>query len=367
MKKIALPYLEGFLFLSLLLISCGRDPTGPNVSTEGEARDYDLQVAVNSGRLKSAPGPEAATITELEKGALLIDAGNVSDFTTTIRFGNESSDEPWLEVRTENGQHGWIYGRDVVPADPETDLNQFRQRKYLMSLFGPEGVSRLLNYEQQWETAQSAEAVAGVYEIGLDLRETMVPKLEQKSNQYHDQKLPDLFWIDQYLPGYRSQLIANNTVYYLFNDYSQWLKKANNTSGSVDDQFFKLMIKCYPQDSIEYFTPAWEVPGSSFGTHNLLGRGLVYSILADIDQLQNKTTLFSAPLLNIKDQILAGITASNPHYWEADSLVVREMDSIIHTNWSIFTASDRIALDARRMQLDSAAMHGIRFNARAGE
>ncbi|MCB0631025.1 MAG: SH3 domain-containing protein [Saprospiraceae bacterium] len=367
MKKIALPYLEGFLFFSLLWIfSCGSEPDMQEDSP-GSLAAYDLQVSVNSGRLRSAPGPEADPITELEKGTKLIDLGKVSHFTTSIRFGTETNDEPWLSVQTPDGKTGWIYGRDVIPLDPEADIMNYRRKKYLESLFTATSVSNLYDYKEQWDEAATAEAVSEVYLRGLSLRDSLAPQLEYKSHQYHEQSLPDLFWIDQYIPCYMPQLIAGNTVYYLFNDYRQWLGKAKNTKGAVDDRFFKLMIKCYPQDSIEYFTPVWEVPGSSFGAHNLLGRGLVYSILADIDQLQKQTTLFSAPLFHLKDEILAGITASNPHFWEADSLVTQELDSIIQANWSIFTASDRIALDARRMQLDSAAMHGIRFNARAGE
>lgn len=368
MKKIALPLLEGFLFACLLLISCQSEPTEevpPPV--ESPQQQYDLKVATATGRLKAEAGPHAATLRELEKGSPLLDLDVVSNFTTQIRFGEESADEPWLKVQSPDGQVAWIYARDVVPIDPKVNVVDFRRKKQLQSMFGSAVASWLQQYGEEWETAKTAEALAILYDQGLDLRDTLLPPLEHRSTQYTGQSLPDLFWVDQYLPGYVAQLIADNSMYYLFNDYKQWLKKAESSNSTVDDRFFNLMIKCYPQDSIEFFTPAWEVPSSSFGTHNLLGRGLVYSILADVEQLQSQTTLFSAPLLKLKGQLLAGITASNPHFWEADSLVIQEMDSIIKQNWSIFTATDRIALDARRMQLDSAEIHGIRFNARAGK
>lgn len=366
MRKIALPFLVGFLFLSLLLIGCASDP-GETTMAPPTTTEYDLQVVVNSGRLRAEAGPDAPTLKELEKGSLLMDLEEVSRFTTVIRFGEESTDEPWLAVQTATGESGWIYGRDVAPIAPDADISAFRQQKKLRSMFGPGLTSQLQQYRQKWDAAQSAEAVAAIYQEGLGLRDSLVRLLEQKSAQYHDQTPPDLFWIDEYLPGYVSQLIAGNSAYYLFNDYGKWQQKASRSTGNHDDRFFNILIKCYPQDSVEFFTPSWEVPGSTFGTHNLLGRGLVYSILADIEQLQQQTTLFSALLLNIKDQILEGITTSRPHYWEADSLVRQELDTIMHQKWSIFTSGDRIALEARRMQLDSADLHGIRFNARAGE
>lgn len=370
MIRIALPFLEGFLFFCLLLmISCGSEPmdtSGTTAPSDILAFAPDLKIVVPTGRLRSAPDPQAEVLQQLVQGAGLKDLEEVSQNTTQISFGNQKYDEPWLQVQDSSGVSGWIYAREVAPTKA-ADLQEFRRDKQLSSIFGKAGKKSLQGYRIFWQQAASDAAVAEAYQLGLQLRDTLAPMLEDKSLSYDSGPLPDLFWIDNYLPAYVTQLVAEGTVYYLFNDYEQWLEKARQSQGQQDDQFFKLMIRCFPQDSVEYFYPAWELQTWDYGGHHLLGRGITYDILANIEQLEARTPLFSKPLMQLKDRILADLTQPNIHFWEPDSLVKREMDSIIQANWSIFTPTDRIALDTRRMQLDSAAFHGIGFNARAGE
>lgn len=371
MIRIALPCLEGFLFFCLLLmVSCGSEASEVSQSTdpaESAAFTPDLKVIVSTGRLRSAPDPQADILHQLNNGATLKDLEEVSQKTTQISFGSQKYDEPWLQVQDSSGLTGWIYAREVAPINADIDLQEFRRQKQLSSIFGKAGQESLQQYRTLWQEATSDANMAAVYQLGLQLRDTLVNMLENKSYGYDSGPLPDLFWIDNYVPAYVTQLVAEGTVYYLFNDYKQWLEKAKQSQGRQDDQFFELMIRCFPQDSVEYFYPAWELQTWDYGGHHLLGRGITYDILANIEQLEPRTPLFSKPLLQLKDQILADLTQPNIHFWEPDSLVKQELDSIIQANWSIFTPTDRIALDTRRIQLDSAAFHGIGFNARAGE
>ena len=374
MKYIALPHhLEGFLFaigLALLIVGCGSDQpeTAEEKDTETPVMfQADLQVVVSSGRVRAEPHPQAQIVQQLSKNAGLKDLGEVSRTTTQMTFGSDKFDEPWLQVQDSSGQSGWIYAREVAPFDPQLSLQQFRREKQLLSLFGRAGYERLQLYQELYRLAKSETEVADAYLKGLQLRDTLTPMLENRSFSYSDSPLPDLFWLDEQVAGYVTQLVAEGTIYYLFNDYRQWLQLAQKSRGTQDDLFFTLMTRVFPQDSVEYFYPAWELQTWDYGGHHLLGRGVTYDILSRIEQLSPRTPLFSKPLLQLKDRILADLTRADIHFWEPDSLVKRELDAIIQANWSIFTATDRIALDTRRLQLDSAAYHGIGFNARSGE
>lgn len=371
MKKMALPPLEGFLFFSLLLILACGGPEASELAQESAppAVDMDLTVIVPSGRMRSAPDPQAEVVRQFPNGTHLEDLGEVSQKTTQISFGSDHYDEPWLQVRDSSGKTGWIYAREVAPRalSNEEERQQFKKTKHLLSIFGKIPFQGLQQYQLLWSEATTEAAVAQIYQRGLALRDTLTPLLEHKSYSYEGGPLPDLFWLDDFVPGYVTQLVAEGTVYYLFNDYEQWLQLARHSTGKQDDHFFALMASCFPQDSVEYFYPAWELQTWDYGGHHLLGRGITYDILSDIEQLEPRIPLFSKPLVNLKDQILADLTRPDIHFWEPDSLVKRELDSIIQANWSIFTATDRVALETRRLQLDSAAVHGIDFNARAGE
>lgn len=368
MIKIALPYLEGFLFLLILLSACGTDPTpsaDPSITRPGTIAD--LELVVKLGRLRETPSPDGRLLQQLEKGQNLIDLGAVSPHTTRVVFGTEAFDEPWLEVRVPAGPSGWIYGREVAPTASGVSVEDFRRQKLLQSIFGPQAFQRLQEYRQHWDMADNEQELAACYQEGFGLRDTLAAFLEKKSYDYAGKKLPDLFWIADYIPGFVPQLIAKGSVYYLFFDYAQWLQRATGSTGKQDDRFFSLLVQCFPQDSIEYFYPAWELQTDENRSHNLLGRGITLEILSGIEQIQAQTPLFSKALQILKVQIVEGITQPVVHFWEADTVVMRELDEIIQANWSIFTTADRIALETRRHQLDSATLHQIRFNARAGE
>ncbi|MBX2874795.1 MAG: SH3 domain-containing protein [Saprospiraceae bacterium] len=363
--KNALNTVKGFLFFSLF-VACVSDIDSTTAPPPLPEADFDLEIVVNSGRLRKAPSPSAPILLELAKGTALHDLNQVSNHTTQISFGEEQFDEPWLLVRTADSIEGWIYARDIANWGKKMASPQLRHRKHLQSIFGSAGMDRLAEHRHAWESVNSATHLSNVYEKGLVLRDTFIPQLEKKSYQYNGIELPDLFWIESYIPGMVPQLVAEGTVYYLFFDYRAWLEKAKATTGQEDDRFFQLMVKCFPQDSIEYFFPAWELQTWDYGGHNLLGRGLAYDIFSDLAQFQQETALFSEPIESLKDQFLEDVTRDNIHFWEPDSLVIPELDSIIQANWSIFTPTDLIALKTRRIQLDSAEVHGINFNARAG-
>lgn len=368
MNRIALPYLEGFLFLSILLLSsCGSEPPPVDAPNQMGSSAGDLKVITTTGRMRAVPSPGGKVVSELARGQTLMDLGSVSNETTQITFGAEKFDEPWLEVEDSTGRSGWIYAREVAPTDPGRSLQEFRDHKLLQSIFGPTGFQRILTYRDRWQEARNKQELAEVYRLGLHLRDTLVEPLERKSYSYTRDPLPDLFWLEDYLPGYVPQLVAEGTVYYLFNDYEYWLERAKSSQGKQDDRYFQLMIRCFPEDSTEYFYPSWELQTWDYGGHSLLGRGIAYKILSGIEQIKAQTPLFSKELDDLKNRILSDLTRPDIHFWEPDSLVKRELDTIIQANWSIFTNTDRIALDTRRLQLDSASVNGIHFNARAGE
>lgn len=367
LKKIALPCLPGFLVFASFLISCRSEPPAGDPLLGAAETIMDLKVVNGPGRMRDTPAATGKIIRQFVPGTSLKDLGGVSDQTTQISYGSKKFDEPWLQVQDSIGQTGWIYAREVAPLDPLLDIQDFRRQKQLQSIFGSTAYQRLQYYQSIWEEARTDEQVAELYRNGLNLRDTLVLLLEKKSYNYQQESLPDLFWMESRIPAYVLQLVAEGTVYYLFNDYEQWLDLAKESKGRQDDRFFDLMVRCFPQDSIEYFYPAWELQTWDYGGHNLLGRGITYEILAGIEQIQAQTPLFAKELDQIKDQVLADVTRPNIHFWEPDSLVKQELDAIIQANWGIFTLTDQIALDTRRLQLDSAAVHRIQFNARAGE
>ena len=203
-------------------------------TVEGEQTTFIVNI--DRLRMRETAGEKGKVIKELEKGAVLIDEGEVSDFTTRIKLRGITFDEPWLKVSTEDKTVGWIYAGAIhLGTTPDSEVAKILREKRLINLFGQEGADRMRSYRVDFHNTQTAAELLDVYQRGRKIREDFVDQLEDKIDAYNAQVQPDLFWLEEALPGFVPQLVAEGTVYYLFEDYRQWIKKAKATKELVDD------------------------------------------------------------------------------------------------------------------------------------
>lgn len=329
---------------------------------------YDLIVEKETLRLRAEAGPEGTVLQTLTRGARLKDLEQVSDFTSQIQLDGEFYNEPWIRVETEAGDKGWVYARAKDFSLPgEGSMADWHYHKRLLAYFGPERTEALAAYRSAFQQVRSLTDFVTVYERGRNLREELVITLEDQTARIEIEKQPDLFWLSEVMPGFVPQLVAEGTAYYLFADYEQWLGKARQTREEADDSFVQLCISIFPQDSIEYFFPVWQIQTWDYGGHSLLGRGHHLATLRTIDRLSRQAPAFEPYLREWKQDLINDITAVETTYWEEQTRALEELNQIVSAGFAYLNRDDKVALETRKQQFENAGQYGIKFNYKSGE
>lgn len=322
---------------------------------------------IDNTRLREAAGPDAEVVKTLPRGAELLALGEVSNFTTQVTLRGITFDEPWLLVRTTDGVEGWVYGGALSFALREdSELANMLMEKRLQTLFGEELSARIRSYRQSFNAASSDEAMALAYREGTVLRDTLVRIMEEKIEVDNPEELPDLFWLEQTMPGFETQLVAEGTAYYLFWNYKTLAEKAANTGGTADDEFMALQVSIFPDDSIEYFYPAWFLQTWDYGGHSLLGRGVHFQTFQKIDKLLEKSDLFAPELTHLKTRLVNDMVEPYVTYWETKEKIQAELDTILQTNFNVLTAADKMVLKERRQLFEVPDSNRIEVNHQSG-
>ncbi len=350
------------LFMLLIvasLFACKKE------AKEAAAADFTTNVA--STRLRETPGEEGKVIRELPQGAMLYDLGEVSDFTTRVQIRGIWFDEPWLKVRTEDGAEGWVYGGALrFEMDGNSKIARLLMDKRLQTTFGESLADSIRAYRQAFRQIQTAQDFVATFRTGSALRDTMTRLMQDRILIQNPEELPDMFWLHEAMPGLVPQLVAEGTAYFLFWNFGELKAMAQKTSESTDDEFVALNLTLFPEDSIEYFYPAWFMQTWDYGGSSLLGRGVHYQTLENIDKLLKKSDLFALELTRLKTRLLNDITESHVTYWETQEKITMELDSIIQANFSVLTNADKVALQTRRQQFEKPEESGIQLNMQAG-
>ena len=369
-------------FLFLIFLSCsnetvsnGDTPTIDGTSTEANAvteqafKPTKMLIGLDQLRLRSTPGEKGDEIAFLKKGTVIYDTGEVSNFTTRIKLRGIWFDEPWIKVKTEKGIEGWVYGGAVTfDLQNQTDLANKLLDLRLKSFFGKGINSELHSYRKAYHSASTSQDFSKVFRKGEQLRDTMVTLLEKKIDvvEMDYNQLPDLFWVEEGLPGYETALVAEGTLYYLFKNFKTFQKLAAKTSGKEDDDFVNLNLMVHAQDSIEYFFPSWFQQTWDYGGHSLLGQGTHLKILEQADKDLKKSDLFLNEVIKIKDEVVNDIVGKDITYWESSDKIQKELDDILASNLSILTSDDKVALETRRKMFANPKANGVEVNHRAG-
>ncbi len=343
------PALKYSLFALLLWAM----PACQNKIAEKEADSpVSLLVKAPGTPLRAAPGEDGKVVGELKQGTSLQDMEEVSDFMTTLTIQGIVHYEPWLKVNAGEAGQGWVYAGAIDFGGDTIRLH----RKRFQALLGKDLYRQSEQWQQGYEAAGNQEEVAKSYRNGQLLRDSMVRHLPEGDGTTPP---PNAFWIKLLLPAFEPQLVAEGTAYYLFADYRAWQQKAAQTPEKEDDAFFQFCTQVFPEDSLEYFFPAWYMQTWDYGGNSLLGRGIHLRLLEAANRLSTTNTPFRSEILDIKAKIVNDMTQEGVEYWEQPDKIMRELDDILARNLPILDDADRIALRTRRTHFEAPAEHGI--------
>lgn len=354
----------------LILGSCGKDrPEEQGLSVKNKppapaAPATELTTCFDGVRLRRSPGPEGPVLIELPAGTPLVDLQEVSSFVTPVVLQGKSLEEPWFKVATPSGQQGWIYGG--VFHFCETPAADLLKRKRLQAFFDTAQVRRMVEFRRAFTSVATAKDLSQVYREGLKLRTEIVNRLDDRLARLEGNPIPNLFWLEEDLPGFVLQLVADGTAYHLFVDFRQWEERSKKTAAKGDDAFFGLCFQAFPQDSIEYFFPAWTIQVGENRGHSLLGRGIHRQIIRQMDQVIKESDLFEPEILSMKTEVINDITRPYVTYWESQDQIIAELEAIMTGDHRCLNQRDLVGLEVRLTQFRDPGRHGIELNFKSG-
>ena len=354
-------------FLFLLLACTEEEPEKQAPPPSPPKLEDTFTISLDRLRLRDQPGVNGKVITELPKGTLVKDLGEVSNFTTPIKLRGTQFDEPWWKVQLEDGTKGWIYGSPLVIASADEEFKkQFLATKRMQALCGKSLSQRIQAYQLAFSTVKTVRDFATLFREGIQIRDSLGLFIDQRLEQHQTEQLPDLFWLKEVLPGFVPQLVAEGTSYYLFADFKVFQALAVQTASPADDAFIQLELMAHPEDSIEYFFPVWLIQTWDYGGHSLLGRGHHQALFQQMETLLQQDSLFQEEVLQMKQQLLQDIAVAGSGYWENQEKIIAELDTILQQDFTIFTKTDVVMLQARRQQFEDPGANDIILNQKAG-
>lgn len=110
-------------FLTLILLSCKekQSTTAPVLSanqTKPEVKIITVEPAlatawVDQLRVRSLPKFDSRVLRELSEGDTLFYLNEKTLEKTKLTLRDRTFNQPWLKVRLDNGQEGWVYGGGI--------------------------------------------------------------------------------------------------------------------------------------------------------------------------------------------------------------------------------------------------------------
>ncbi|MDX2066817.1 MAG: SH3 domain-containing protein [Haliscomenobacter sp.] len=315
-------------------------------------------------RLFSTPGSQGKAIRKLQQGELLQDLGEVSPFLTPLSMNGQGYIEPWLKVRTQQGEVGWVYGAVLYNLQEQASEQIIPKR--LAALFGASLAQKMDQYKRNFQAAQTDQELAQAYHQFREVLDSLNLHTSFALAVDPTYTLPNLTWLPQVLPGVVTQIKPKRDAYYFFTHYGLYKQKAQQTKGQSDDDFFDWCIQQFPQDSIEYLYPNYLIETDHEVAHSLLGRGLHFQALQQLDALYRRKTAFANDLIVSKNRCIDDITASRAAFWETREKIIAELTQICRSDLVILTKADKIALETRLQQLRKPKTYGLQTDVQAG-
>ncbi len=298
MNKWILLIFTALFSLSFLLACSSKDESeanqtitiaGTSNNTEESSSPVFLEVALNTVNMRKSPSMDSPVVSKLAVNSKIEWLNQISNVIAPVKLRGVRYNDPWLYVKNSADETGWVYAatiKVISRTKVAQDLKHQLLTRRIDTFFGSDLSTAITNYRQAYIQADSSERFANVYNYGQGLRDQLVETLKKKASA-SNKPAADMSWLDQILPGYSHSIIDNGKSYYLYADYQQMSKKAQQTDGIEDDQFIDFNLTA--------FTNGKETPELAHKDKQFLLK---------LDELTSSLPLFKDSLEALKNRII---------------------------------------------------------------
>ena len=358
------------ILVLVLFFGCKNDPSSdPDKFVPVLPQDTltRMVVALENLRLREAPGTDQATVAELKQDTELETTGAISPLKTSVMIRGVQREEPWIEVKTSDGTKGWVFGGGVkIEGAQNTPVASVLRKERLANFFGAEKPRQILQYRTDFNSVENPRDLENVFIRGTILRDSLVQTMREKIEITDHEKLPDLSWIEDAMPGFTLGMVAEGTGFYLFQDYGKMKAWAKETTAKEDDAFFEFISFTNSGQRIESFYPVWFEQTWDYGGFSLLGEGHHLSTLKHMEKLMAEQELFRNPILKLKMRLLKDIlNPFTPDYGYSAEKIIKEIDEILSSDFKVLSVVEKKKLEERKKQFLDPAKFGLKLNLKA--
>jgi hypothetical protein len=205
-----------------------------------------------------------------------------------------------------------------------------KQRSKLKPFFGTKLTAAFDSLIVKLDRAESDTLVERLYNDSKTLLDEM--------DEYASQKTPDGYTLMERLEfmndiiGIRASCAAECTEFVFEYDIKDWQKIAAETSGNIDDRFFKLKEQI--QGESAGYLPGWLVTFErtwDYGGGVILGDGQIKKFLKDSWDFAQDTKLFTADIEKLREAVIDDL--SHPIYMFPKEKVQKEIKTILNGSY----------------------------------
>lgn len=323
-----------------------------------------LTVIIDDLRVRAQPTLDAPSVGDLPEGTTVTATGRLTDTTLELTLRGIPLNEPWVEIEFQD-QQAWVYGGGLgtTAADLPPAFAKWRDERFRY-LFGNHLLDDVNALRRHWESISTDLDFSEYWENWTATKKAINERLTSFTI---DASPPNWEWLKGIIPGSETTWIASDTVQ-LFTKIPYWINKTTTTTGTGDEDFFKILLDFYSLDSIEYTQPAFVLAPSATEKYSLLGSNIHLELLRKMNDYQSKHQLFKPSIFELKHLILNDITAGRQLFWLSPKAVKSELEAILKTPLPILTQEDQIMLLTQKEHLDDPKKYrivmGIKENGR---
>jgi len=105
-----------------------KNPTAEVDTLVSEKKVESLEIwyyaTVDQLRLRSEPTKKGSVVEQIKEGGALLFLNEKTDMKERIKLRDRWFEEPWLKVKSEKGNEGWVFGGAVTMEAPKEDFSK---------------------------------------------------------------------------------------------------------------------------------------------------------------------------------------------------------------------------------------------------
>ncbi len=343
-----------YLLLITLVLPCCSPEAEQAIDKEQAQKSKEapvgqaLRVHITQAPLQDQPRLQAKVLTNLPKGTIVYWQGDVSDQYSKLEIEGREVEQPWLLVKTDKGQEGWVFAgafEQGLPLELQMEALLGRSLAPLATAFrkaidGKARVPELCRQAQQLATELSLQ--------------------EQGRNAAQSSQLARM------LPELRPTWLEAEQRQQWFVDYRAFLAKAQQSPSRADDALLQLYFMAYPVDSIGYICGDWQIEAAPGQVYSLLGRGRHLAFLQALEERSTYRDEIGPELDGLRGRLLNDILEKGVLYWETQQAATAEVQQILQAEPPLLTPGEQGRIRERLLQLQADSL-APNFNYRAGK